>query len=241
MQAPWGLVLESIALSAVAPHFFTARTSPVNDANGATNWTEIASSIGVSPDRLWRFNQVHGRDVERIPPGRVQEGRAPRADAGVTGRRDVALLVKVADCVPILLADREGRGVAAVHAGWRGAAAGIVEHAVRALAAETAAAPSGLVAAIGPSIGACCYEVGGEVRDAFMSASTSAGAFFAPRDGKWRLDLWQAVASQLVSAGVRAEDVHVAELCTATHLDWFFSYRKEGTRAGRLLGVIRRR
>ena len=75
VQAPWGLVLESIALSAVAPHFFTARTSPVNDANGATNWTEIASTIGVSPDHLWRFNQYTAATSSGYPPAACRRVR----------------------------------------------------------------------------------------------------------------------------------------------------------------------
>jgi len=243
VQAPWGLVLQCTALSGIAPHFFTARTSPVlASGNGASDWNAVAAHIGVPTDHLFRFDQVHGSRVERIAPGKVVSSSPPaRADAGVTTRSDAALCVKVADCVPILLADRRGRGVAAVHAGWRGAAAGIVDEAVRALGEETGARPVDLIAAVGPSIGLCCYEVGDDVKAAFNSASPPSAELFTPQAGKWRLDLWQAVRGQLESCGVPSDAIHVSALCTATHLDWFFSYRRQRSGVGRMLGVIRRR
>lgn len=242
MQAPWGPVLESIALADVAPHFFTGKTAPVVAADGgATDWAALGARIGVRPDRVWRFHQVHGDCVERLIVTDVLPSPAPRADAGVTLRSDVAISVRVADCVPILLADQDGRGVAAVHAGWRGAAAGIVERAVEALSQATGAAADRIIAAIGPSIGPCCYEVGEDVRAAFLAADIEGAQHFLPHGGKWRLDLWQAVARRLETAGVERRHVHVAGLCTATHLDWFFSYRKQGSKAGRMLAVIRRR
>ena len=149
--------------------------------------------------------------------------------------------MKVADCVPILMADKAGRGVAAVHAGWRGAAAGVVERAVEALSLETASPPADIVAAVGPSIGVCCYEVGDEVRAAFTAIEPASARHFTPSADRWRLDLWEAVGQRLASAGVVRENTHVAALCTATHLDWFHSYRKQGAAAGRMLGVIWRK
>jgi YfiH family protein len=241
VQAPWGLVLQSTALAAIAPHFFTDRTAPtIPSANGATDWSAIAMQVGVAPQHLWRFHQVHGNEVERVRGTGALPTPPPRADAGVTRRSDAALGVKVADCVPILMADKAGRGVAAVHAGWRGAAAGIVERAVEALSLETGSSPADIVAAVGPSIGACCYEVGDEVRAAFMAIQPASAQHFTPAAGKWRLDLWDAVRQRLALAGLAPENMHVAALCTATHLDWFPSYRKQGSAAGRMLAVIRR-
>ena len=154
----------------------------------------------------------------------------------------VALAVVTADCVPILLADPVTGAVAAVHAGWRGTAADVAGAAVAALTREYAVAGADLVAAIGPSIGACCYDVGEELLEAFAVAGHDSAAradWFARDDtGRLRLDLWAANRDLLLHAGLRPDRVHVAGLCTKTHLDWFESYRADGPQAGRLAAII---
>lgn len=248
-QAPWGPVLECVALAPIAHHLFTTRDlSPGVGVDADAAWTALAFHLGLPPSSLHRLDQVHGCATLVVESDARRPEENPRADALVSDRADVALAVKAADCVPVLLADRDGRAVAAIHAGWRGAAQGIVMSAVATLEARFAIAPAAIVAAIGPSIGACCYQVGPEVRAGFAASApaplTSDGIdrWFAPGAGdRLQLDLWQANRDQLAAAGVPASSIHVAGLCTACHVDRFFSYRREGKRAGRLLAAIRRR
>jgi YfiH family protein len=136
--------------------------------------------------------------------------------------------------------------VAATHAGWRGTAANVVGATVARLVRELGVRAGDLVAAIGPSIGPSCFQVGREIRDEFLRASDGSalrpGGWFAADVGdRLRLDLWRANRDQLVEAGVRPERVHVAGLCTVTHVEHFFSYRREQQATGRMVGVIRSR
>lgn len=209
----------------------------------------MADAVGVPADRLWRMRQVHGCDVFRVNDG--TPAMPPQVDAIVTDRSDVALAVQVADCVPLLLADPRTGAVAATHAGWRGTAANVAAATVAQLVRDYGARPADLIAAIGPSIGPDCFQVGPEVRDAFVdglngsgngSTSLQPGRWFAPdTDDRLRLDIWRANHDQLVAAGLDSANVHIAGLCTVTHVLHFFSYRREQQATGRLLGVIRSR
>jgi purine-nucleoside/S-methyl-5'-thioadenosine phosphorylase / adenosine deaminase len=246
-QAPWGWVLTCPPLAALARHGFTIRDlDPGRGADPDAAWTAVAAWLDVPPSGLWRLDQVHGCRALRVDAAALPAGGPlPSADAAITTRADVAVAVKAADCVPILMA-HPGGAVAAVHAGWRGTAQGIAGRAAKDLAGAAGGSPREIVAAIGPSIGPCCYEVGPEVRETFHVAG------FAERDlDRWFLpaesptathvlDMWQSNADQLIAAGVDPANVHVAGLCTATHNDWFWSYRREGAKAGRMLAVIRR-
>jgi YfiH family protein len=226
VQAPWGVALRCRPLAAMAPHYFGTR----QDAPEAT----LADALGVGLDALVRMQQVHRADVfvaKGIPPSK------PEADIAVTDDPSIALSVRVADCVPILLADCRTGAVAAIHAGWKGTAAGAAIVAVESLKSIYGTDPRDIVAAVGPSIGPCCYEVGSELADHF-SAHGDAATWFT-RDAKPRLDLWRASRDQLGRAGVPSEHIHVASLCTFDHPTEFHSYRRDGTRAGRLVAAIR--
>jgi YfiH family protein len=167
---------------------------------------------------------------------------APDADAAVTRDPGTAVAVVAADCVPILLADPATGAVAAVHAGWRGTCARVVAAAVNTLRQDCGVDPAGLIAAIGPSIGACCYEVGEELLRAFDEAGHSSidrvEWFSRDAAGRLRLDLWRANADQLAHAGIRPANIHVAGLCTQTHRDVFESFRAEGDQAGRMAAIV---
>jgi YfiH family protein len=162
----------------------------------------------------------------------------------------VAVAIRVADCVPLLVADRVRGVVAAVHAGWRGTAARAAVAALDALDREFGTRPADVVVAIGPSIGPCCYEVGSELVDAFAAAGHERHVidrwFLAPAPPRGsreratlRLDVAGANRDQLILAGVPEEHIHSSGLCTAMHLDVLTSYRAEKEHAGRLAGVIR--
>ena len=140
--------------------------------------------------------------------------------------------VRSADCVPLLLVDPRGRATAAVHAGWRGTAAGIAAAAVERMRALGAG--NGLVVALGPAILGCCYEVGEEV----VAALGTPEAVARRRPGELpKVDLHAANVVQLLAAGVRREDIHRAPWCTRCRNDLFFSARAEGARAGRLMAA----
>lgn len=242
-QESWGPALRCSPLLEHAPHFFTTRALSLGGGSRAAldAWTQVAEAIEVSPERLLRLRQVHGATVVTVSPGLAPHPRDawPEGDAAVTDDPLTALGVRVADCVPLLLADPRTGAVGAVHAGWRGAAAGVAPATVRALTRSFEARAADVVAAIGPSIGPCCYVVGPELIDQFAAHAEAAAWFVRGSGGRWRLDLWRAIRDQLVRTGVAAQNILTARLCTACRVDVFCSFRTEGAQAGRMAGVIR--
>ena len=234
----WGGALRCRALEPIAQHLFTTRQLQLPSADA---WQSLSAAIGVPLDRVVSLNQVHGREVAVIraepPPER------PRADALVSDVSGVALVVRAADCVPLLIGDSRTGAVGAVHAGWRGTAARVAVAAVDALTREFGSHPADLVVAIGPAIGPCCYEVGTDLVDAFAAAGHERYLidrwFLTPRGHKMRLDVAGANRDQLILAGVREENIYSSGLCTAMHLDVLTSFRRERENAGRIAGAIR--
>ncbi|HEX7044183.1 MAG TPA: peptidoglycan editing factor PgeF [Burkholderiales bacterium] len=178
-------------------------------------------------DPVW-LEQVHGSDV--VDAARAAPGT--RADGAYTRSRGVICAVLTADCLPIFLCDRAGTEVALLHAGWRGLARGVIEQGLAALRAP----PEDRLAWLGPAIGPPAYEVGGEVRDAFVSRRPEAAVAFAPaRRGKWYLDLYALARQRLEALGVRA--IHGGRYCTASQPELFFSHRRDGA-TGRMASLI---
>jgi hypothetical protein len=242
-EEPWGTGLRCRPLEAYARHVFTTRQLALSTSG---DWRRLAAGLGA--EGIVTATQVHGRGVvvaTEAGAGGIGEGTGERCegDVLVSGTPGVGVAVRAADCVPLLLADPKSGGVAAVHAGWRGTAAGAPAAGVEALVREFGARPRDVVAAIGPSIGACCYEVGPDLVDAFIAAGHPRASvsrwFMTPAyASKPRLDLWAASRDQLIAAGLREENVHGSGLCTASHVELFPSYRVERERAGRLAGLI---
>lgn len=191
------------------------------------------------PEGLVRPRQVHGVAVAR---GEQCRGPAPpEADAVVSAEPGLPVAVVTADCVPVLLAAADGSAVAAVHAGWRGLAAGVLETGVAALAELSGGPPGGFVAGIGPHIGRCCYEVDAPVLEALAQRHGAAleGATTPVREGHALLDLGVLAAAALARAGIPATAIgHGAEFCTHCDPTRFHSYRRDGPRAGRLVHFI---
>jgi hypothetical protein len=189
----------------------------------------VAAALG-SSGRLLVLSQVHGAAVCEAP----WEGR-PEADAAVARARGFIIGIETADCLPALIVDPARRAVAAAHAGWRGTAAGVARRAAAALLGAGSRAED-LIAALGPAIGACCYEVGDEVRAAFGPGGE---AFF--RDGvrgRAYLDLRAANRHQLREAGLAADRIHDVADCTRCRGDLYHSYRRDGRGAGRMLNFV---
>jgi YfiH family protein len=191
-----------------------------------------------------RVTQVHGNVVRVLEDGEVPgdaAGVRPEGDAIVSNVPGLALAVMVADCNPILVADRRLGAAAAIHAGWRGTCARVAPTAVDAMRREFGSNPADLVAAIGPSVGPRDYEVGESLIAAFLDAGhprRDVDRWFARRDGRLYLDLWTANIDQLKAAGIGAGDIFLCGLSTVSHAGIFDSYRVAGAKAGRMAGVI---
>jgi YfiH family protein len=283
ISAPWrmrkvrGLQILELAPFAKFPwlvHGFSTRSSGVSALNGEkvlnlsfTEWDKrenvvenrrrFQSAIGGDELTLVTMKQVHS-DV--IHPFREQCALACKGDAAITNSPELLLGVQTADCVPVLIVDPKRRAVGAVHAGWRGTLARIVEKTVGRMQLEFGSKSADLLAATGPSIGPCCYEVAAGFVSTFSAQFADAAEYFnEPRSGEepnplqWLnmappghqpppknvyLDLRRANRSQLVAAGLRPQNIFISDLCPACRTDLLFSFRKEGPRSGRLLSVV---
>ena len=232
----------------------------------AANRARLIGALGAARMPLATLRQVHS-DVAHVvcaPPSTSSRADSPAGDAAITNCAGVLLSVQTADCVPILLADTKQRVVAAVHAGWRGTLARIAVKTLGRMQQEFGTRAQDVVAAIGPAIGRCCYEVGPEVARAFASQFPAAAEWFdgqfepqaegeqqhwlpwltmmppghQPEPERAKLDLRAANRAQLVEAGVSPKRIAVSALCTRCRPDLFFSYRREGAGTGRLLALI---
>ena len=206
----------------------------VGDAGAAVaeNRRRIAAQLRLPAEPLW-LEQVHGTQVADLD---VLSGQAPAApptaDAAIARRAGSVCVMQVADCMPVLFAARDGRAVAVAHAGWRGLAAGVLEATV----ARLAVAPGGLIAWLGAAIGPAHFEVGGEVRAAFLAHDAAAAQAFSPNSrGRWQCDLGALARRRLERAGVSA--VFGGDWCTYTDPLRFFSYRRDG-QCGRMAALI---
>jgi hypothetical protein len=210
-------------------HGFEQRAPADGRETAGESRARVARALAGS-GRLLLLRQVHGAAVVEAP-----WEESPPGDAAVAAAPGWLLGVQTADCLPVLLVDPRRRLVGAVHAGWRGTAAGIASRAVEALVAR-GSRPEGLVAALGPAIGACCYEVGEELREAF---GPSRAAFFRPGPrGRAHLDLRAANERQLLDAGLLPGALHHVADCTRCRADLYHSYRRDGRGAGRLISFV---
>lgn len=167
---------------------------------------------------VW-LNQLHGTHVVDA----AQTVCWPQADASITTRPDAVCAVMTADCLPLLLCDEQGSVVGAAHAGWRGLCNGVIEQTVRAMNAP----PDSIIAWLGPAIGAQSFEVGDEVRTAFVAAQPQAATAFTPgTSGKWLADIYHLARLRLNRLGIAR--IYGGGLCTYTDRARFFSYRRDG-------------
>lgn len=194
------------------------------------NRRRFCTALGITPNQLAWSKQVHGAAVRHV----TASGGAEGFDALITQTPGVVLAVSVADCTPVLVFDPVHRAVAAIHAGWRGAAAGIVGKALEAMSEQFGTRGADCMAYVGTCIDECSFEVGDEVAaefdDGFKRFDSERNRFF--------VDLKKACAAQLRAFGIPAGQIEISPYSTVLHNDDYFSHRKEGGVTGRMMAVI---
>jgi YfiH family protein len=205
----------------------------------AENHARVFAHLGIDAPRVTSPHQVHSNRVALVLKGDAGQ-TIPRTDGLVTDTPEVGLLLRFADCQPILLYDPTHHALGLVHAGWRGVAQGIAHRAVEAMEEHFGTQPQDLIAGLGPAIGPCCYTVGQNVAAAMGYALPNWSQVMDRREEGWRLDLSAANAQQLAADGV--EKIEEARICTACHEAEFFSHRAGNGRTGRfaVLAYLRR-
>ncbi len=252
-----GLIYMRSSLIA-AKHAFTTRFGGVSGGEFATlnlgsnrgddpeavreNYRRVCALFGADENGACVTNQVHKNDV-RVVTGADRHiclGPVPyEADGLVTAEKGLPIFCFTADCVPVLLWDREGRAIGAVHCGWRSSVGDILHSALEAMG-SLGAEPSAIRAAIGPAIGSCCFETDDDVPEAITAwlRGDTEGLFTKRADGKTLVDLRGANARRLMQLGVPAEDIDVSDECTFCSHDKYWSHRYTRGRRGSQASVI---
>lgn len=221
------------------PHNWAPHRGPLREA-AVEQRRALCAALGFDFERLTSPQQIHGAELLRVEDGDVGAGRlgrgqaVPFVDGLLTDRAGLPLILLSADCPLVLVYDPRRPALGIAHASWLGTAAGISRRLVERMAAEFGCDPSRLKAAIAPSAGPCCYQVGPEVRRIFRTRFPDADAFFSPpgEAGGGRLDLWAANAAQLIAAGMPAGAIESSRMCTICDRR-FWSHRRDGPDAGR--------
>ena len=199
------------------------------------NRAELVQRLVLPSTPHW-LRQVHGTDVLRFDGPGIAKAAAdePVADAAVTTTPGVVLAILTADCLPVVFASRAGDEVAAAHAGWRGLADGMLEATLAAMRSPA----SDVIAWLGPAAGPAHYEIGADVRDAFLAHSAAAeAAFTGTRPGHWRVDLYALARQRLQAAGMDAAAIHGGDQCTIADPARWFSHRRD-RRSGRMATLV---
>lgn len=255
-----GLSVLRSELLAPLPHGFSTRPGGVSPApwdslnlgpsrgddpeNVRENYRRFCAVLGTAPEQAVLSQQTHTTNLRRVTAEDAGKGLIrPRdyrdVDALMTDVPGLALTVFSADCGVILLHDPVHAAIAAVHAGWRGCAAGILEKTVQAMADTFGSDPAAMVAAVGPSIGPCCFETDDDVPEAMTAALGAEAAPYLERRGiKWHVDLAGLNRQWLLRAGLAPEHIDVCGLCTACRRDLFWSHRKMGQARGAQIAMI---
>ena len=205
------------------------------------NRSILVRNFGIGIDKLVTVNQVHGDDILVIDEANPDFSHFLKVDCDgiITNQPGVMIGVCVADCYPVLLLDPVRRVTAALHAGWKGTAAGIAKKGVEALVKLFGTDPRDLLAAVGPGIGSCCYEVDSRVMENFRKSGQDFASFSADKgEGKFLLDLSEANYQQLLRTGIPAGNIEVEKLCVSCNRELFFSYRRDAGETGRQMGFI---
>jgi len=205
------------------------------------NRHKVAKALDFDLNKATTCAQVHGNNIVSVTKKNMGSGANDfaeticDADGLVTDIKKAPLMLFYADCVPVMLIDTKGESIALVHAGWRGSISDIAAKAVNIMISKYGASAENIVAAIGPSIGACCYEVDETVWNA---APKYHDCFVSTTRGHWHFNLWQVNRKQLEKKGILPNNIMCAEVCTFDNKEWFFSYRAENGKTGRLAAIV---
>lgn len=248
--------IDSFEESGAVRHCFTTRFGGVSSGefssmnfrtncadtreNVLKNYEIICGEVGIDINNLVLSKQIHENNVVRVGAsdrgnGILYENKFKSADGLITDEPGVALVTSFADCVPIFFFDPKKRVIALVHSGWKGTVKNIAGAAVSKFG-EYGSASEDIIAAIGPSIGKCCFEVGDDVAEIFTSRF--GGRFAEKQNGRYHVDLRLVIRSELVDAGVKGEKITVADICTACNSELLFSHRKTGGRRGNMAAFL---
>jgi YfiH family protein len=237
-----------VAASLITVPAFGSAKDGVRHFFGTRQQAQMPYNIGVpgpadgSRGHTWLLSvkQVHGTDALIVDQPVTGTDRFEGGwDALITDQPGVTVIVRTADCVPVLVYDRRRKAVAAVHAGWRGALAGIVPKTIERMAGRFSIQPADLRISIGPSAGPCCYEVDRTVLDPLKSSRQDWSGFLRHDQGtKARLDLKALVRRQAAETGIPPDQITVVNVCTICHPALFYSYRREGRVNGTMLNGI---
>lgn len=221
----------------LAPFDSLNMSSHVGDepARVQENLDRLHLALGLDRQATVDASQAQADKVARITPNE-RGTRIRGVDGLITNSRGIPLMLRFADCVPIILFDPIHRAIGIAHAGWRGTVARVLTNTVNAMRTEFETAPADLIACIGPSIGPCCYEIGADVSDKVEAAFPDTHEILLSKNGSIHLNLWQANAVQLRELGVR--HIEIAEVCTADRTYDFYSWRREDAKTGRFAALI---
>ncbi len=208
--------------------------------NVRANKELLGRAFTLPSEGVFTVKQVHGSDVFVIKDRGFPYATRPSADAIITAEANVPIGILTADCVPVLLYDPASKTVAAAHAGWRGLTAGVLQETLAVLSSNYAVSSRNILAAIGPHIGPCCYEVSDDLVSSFKDAGLERGRYFIRDESGLRLDLGAAAADVLASLGVPAKNISPPGPCTACNRALYYSYRRDGV-TGRQLSFIMKR
>jgi len=205
------------------------------------NWNRLAMAFAIPLEHFLTLNQVHGDDIFVIKPfgDYFPLDESLNYDAIVTARRNLAICIKTADCVPVFIVDRIKKIIAVIHAGWKSTALEITAKVVRLLHEKYDSFPRDILAAIGPAIGQCCFEVDAATANVFFEQKNNE-AFLFPggKPNKWMLDLAEANRQQIMNCGILEANIDVSDLCTSCRQDLFFSHRGSGGITGRQVNFM---
>lgn len=229
-------------------HGFTTRTGGISSkafsslnlgrnvgdipSNVEANWRMLFETFGIPSNRWLTVHQVHGSNIIHVTDAVIANKlieHVTEADGIITSLNGYVSSVQTADCVPILFVSPEIKIAGAVHAGWKGTVSGICTNAVNMVKEKYGLPPSKLYAAIGPSIGPCCFEVSRDVARQFPETCVKKS------DSRETVNLWKANSLQLEEAGLPKENIHTADLCTSCNKELFFSHRRDNGRTGRMI------
>ncbi|KPU44026.1 laccase domain protein YfiH [Oxobacter pfennigii] len=204
----------------------------------------LCHAAGFEMDELVLTDQVHGSNCRVVTAkdcgkGIIKESDIKAIDALTTNEKEVGLCIFTADCVPVFLYDNKNEAIAVIHAGWRGVVSKIINNTIELMNKTYGTSGEDIIAAIGPSIGPCCFEVNGDVKDKFVNLFGKDEEIIIKYKERYKLNLWNAINKQLLLKGIQSKKIINSNLCTSCNHNEFYSYRRDGSQTGRMVSMLK--